>query len=298
MEKVRPVRASVFEPLEHRVLMDAALAGVPPAPSPEGMAPAQVVVGANDYSPVPPASGTEAQAQQAMETFDVSPALFVENQGQWSDPSVRYVHDGNCVDVAALDQGIVFQVARTQTAYTDVRRFSASFAGACPVLPTGLARSPTVVNYFIGDSSLWRPDVPAYEQLVYKGLYDGIDLYVQGLVSHLKYEFHVAPGADWSPISIRYDGIAGLSLADDGALVVDLGEGWGTLRDDRPYIYQVIDGQRVGVAGSFRLLDSRTCAFDVTGPYDPAYELVIDPNLVWSTYLGGSGWDWGYRIAV
>ncbi len=314
--RVCPVRALVFEPLEHRVLMDAALAATPPIPSPEATAPEQVIQ--------IPASGTEAQAQRVTQMLDVSLALFVENQGQWSNPSVRYVHDGNRVDVAALDQGIVFQVARTQMAYTDVLRFSASFAGARPVVPVGLTRSSGAVNYFVGDPSLWRQNVPAYEQLVYEGLYDGVDLYIQGLGSHLKYEFHVAPGADWSQISIRYDGIAGLSLAGDGALVLDLGEGWGTLVDDRPYIYQVIDGQPVTVTGSFRLLDEgwgpptlipalgnpsqtrsiafgdlgRTCAFDVTGPYDPTRELVIDPNLVWSTYLGGSGGDWAYDVAL
>jgi hypothetical protein len=289
--KARPVRAPVFEPLEHRLLMDAALTGSAlPAPLLEAAGPEAVIQ--------LPASGAGTQAQPATELLDVSPALFVENQGQWSDPAVRYVHDGNRVDVAATGTGIVFQVAGTQATDTQALRFSASFVGARPVLPAGSERSPTVVNYFVGDPSLWRQNVPAYEQVVYEGLYEGVDLYVQGLGSHLKYEFHVAPGADWSQISIRYDGIAGLSLAADGSSVLDLGEGWGTLVDDRPYLYQVIDGQRVGVAGSFRLLDSRTCAFDVTGPYDPARELVIDPNLVWSTYLGGSGGDWAYGVAL
>ncbi len=289
-EQVRPSRAPVFEPLEHRLLMDAALTGMPSIPFPEATAPEQVIQ--------VPESPIGAPAQHATELFDVSPALFVENQGQWSDSSVRYVHDGNRVDVAATGQGIVFQVARTQTADAEVLRFSASFVGAHEVLPVGSERSPSAVNYFVGGPSLWRQNVPAYEQVVYESLYDGVDLYVQGLGSHLKYEFHVAPGADWSQISLRYDGIAGLSLAGDGALVLDLGGDWGRLVDDRPYIYQEIDGQRVAIAGSFRLLDSRTCAFDITGPYDPARELVIDPNLVWSTYLGGSGGDWAYGVAL
>ena len=37
-----------------------------------------------------------AAHEQAHELFSVSPALFVENQGQWADPSVRFVHQGSC----------------------------------------------------------------------------------------------------------------------------------------------------------------------------------------------------------
>ncbi len=264
----------------------------------------------------------ETHARDATKLFDTSPALFVENQGQWSDPSIRYVHDGNRVDVAVTGQGMVFQVERSRPAPedggqrtedrgqnampswalppagTDVLRFGASFVGARQVLPVGLERSSSEFNYFVGGPSLWRQDVPAYERVVYEGLYDGIDLLVQGLGSHLKYEFHVAPGADWSQIAIRYDGIGGLSLTGDGTLALDLGGDWGTLVDDHPYIYQVIDGQRVSVAGGFRLLDNHTYAFDLTGSYDPTRALVIDPNVVWSTYLGGSGADWGYDVAV
>jgi hypothetical protein len=44
-------------------------------------------------------------AQQALELFSVSAALFAENQGQWADPSVRYVHHGNGVNMAMTDAG-------------------------------------------------------------------------------------------------------------------------------------------------------------------------------------------------
>jgi hypothetical protein len=91
-------------------------------------------------------SGTAAQ--QGMELFSVSPALFVENQGQWADPSVRYIHQGNGVNVAMTDAGPVFQVLRDDPANpqgpsdppadridpeghnTQILQFSASFVGA------------------------------------------------------------------------------------------------------------------------------------------------------------------------
>ena len=36
-----------------------------------------------------------ALGQQAIQLFDASPALFVENLGQWSDPAVRYAFQGS-----------------------------------------------------------------------------------------------------------------------------------------------------------------------------------------------------------
>ena len=35
------------------------------------------------------------QPEQAMELFSTSPALFVQNQGQWPGAGVRYVHNGS-----------------------------------------------------------------------------------------------------------------------------------------------------------------------------------------------------------
>jgi hypothetical protein len=266
----------------------------------------------------------EPQGQQAIELFSVSPALFVENQGQWSDTGVRYVHDGDGVDVAMLDGGISFLITKTMSADegdgadlslggagslpTDVStlqadniealQFSASFIGANQVQPQGLELSESVSNYFVGDQTYWREAVPSYRTVAYEGLYEGIDLHIQGLRSHLKYEFHVAPGVDYHQIAVHYEGIEGLSLAEDGSLEVDLGGEWGVICDEAPYIYQEIDGQRVEVAGRFILLNGRTYSFAITGHYDPARELIIDPDLLWATYLGGSDFDYGFGIAV
>ena len=175
---------------------------------------------------------------------------------------------------------------------TQMRQFSVSFPGANIVTPIGLEQSPAQFNYCLGEQSRWRSEVPSYERVAYCDLYDGIDLHAWGLSSHLKYEFHVAPGADYRQIRIQYDdSIAGLSLNDAGELVVDLGDGWGQLRDNAPLVYQEINGERVPVAGRFVLLSDRMYTFEITSEYDSAEALIIDPELVWSTYFGGSDYD-------
>jgi hypothetical protein len=252
-----------------------------------------------------PTGAPQAQERQIIELFNISPALFVENKGQWSDPSIRYVHDGNGVDVAMTDSGVLFDVARSEPGTESDRdssvrllQFSALFVGANQVRPVGLERSESLFNYYIGDQADWREGVPSYRIVAYNGLYDGIDLRTWGLRSHLKYEFHVAPGADYHQIAVHYEGIEGLSIGEDGSLEIDLGAGWGVIRDDAPYIYQEIDGRKVEVSGRFVLMDSHTYSFEVTGTIDLEHELVIDPDLAWSTYLGGNGDDRGRGIAV
>jgi hypothetical protein len=300
LSPVRPAGAPSFEPLEPRVLLDADLPDIQPlltcgVPSPEQAVyvdldrqddSTQTALSSAFSIDVTPPTG--AEGQQAVELFGISPALFVENQGQWSDSSIRYVHDGNGIDVAMTDTAVVFRATDTDL---QMLQFSASFVGANAVRPVGLQRSASLFNYYVGDQTNWRQNVPSYEVVAYEGLYDGIDLRTQGLRSHLKYEFHVAPGADYSRIAVRYEGIEGLSLSEDGSLQVNLGAGRGVIRDDAPYIYQEIDSQRVEVAGRFILLDNQTYSFAITGPVDPDHALVIDPDLAWSTYLGGSAHD-------
>ncbi len=261
-------------------------------------------------------------AQQAIELFHTTPAVFIENQGHWADESVRFVHRGQGANIAHTDSGPVFELFRevasneddgeapatpaasphgdpgAEPAELERLRFSATFDGANAVTPVGLAEAQTRFNFLLGDPSAWRENVPSYEIVAYEGLYDGIDLHTWGRRDHLKYEFHVAPGADFSQIRVSYSGIDALTIDEAGALHVRLPGDWGEVVDDAPYIYQVVGGEQVEVPGAYRLVDGNTYAFEITGDYDPARQLVIDPEVDWSSYLGGSSNDYGYGIAT
>ena len=56
------------------------------------------------------AVGVVGTTEQAVELLDLSPALFVENQGQWADDSIRYALFGNGANVLHTDTGLVFQL--------------------------------------------------------------------------------------------------------------------------------------------------------------------------------------------
>ena len=160
----------------------------------------------------------------------------------------------------------------------------------------GLDQLPGQRNYFIGnDPAKWHTDVPTFRAVSYQEIYPGISLTYYGNQQQLEYDFVIAPGAD--PRLIRMAFASGsrprISAAGDLVLQTSVGE----IRQRKPIIYQEIDGQRQLVAGNFVLLGRQQAGFEV-GPYDRSKSLVIDPTLVYSTYLGGAGDDLGSSIAV
>src|SRR5204862_226070 len=58
-----------------------------------------------------------------------------------------------------------------------------------------------------------------------------------------------------------------------------------------------IGGVRTKIEGRYVLKDAHRVGFQVAA-YDQSRPLVIDPTLVYATYLGGSGGDMGHGIAV
>ena len=69
-------------------------------------------------------------------------------------------------------------------------------------MPVGADRAETVFNYHLGEQSAWVDGVATYKTVVYNGLYDGIDLHTFSRHGQMKYEFHVAPGGDYSRIEL------------------------------------------------------------------------------------------------
>ncbi len=160
----------------------------------------------------------------------------------------------------------------------------------------GIDRLPGGSNYFIGnDPKKWRTNVAQYARVQYKDVYPGVDLVYHGNQRRLEYDFVVAPGADPTVIKLDFQGVREMRLDASGDLVLRLAGG--EVRQPRPVVYQEVAGARQTVAGSFLIKGHREVGFDVAA-YDVSKPLVIDPELVYSTYLGGGKDDIGVDIAV
>jgi hypothetical protein len=177
---------------------------------------------------------------------------------------------------------------------------------------SGQDELPGKSNYFIGnDPKKWHTNVPNYAEVKYASVYPGVDLIYYGNQGQLEYDFVVQPGSDSSRIMLDV-GVepmvaaarprsAILNIARNGDLVVNADGGEVILQ--KPTIYQSRgnDGRRTAdrqvIEGRYVLVGTHQVGFQVA-PYDHSKPLVIDPTLVYSTYLGGNSWQTANGIAV
>ncbi len=234
---------------------------------------------------------------------------FTENQGQYGVNTVFKAHSGpanlyfcrdevvyllgrykNEPDKSQSFANMPFKHAMPKSEIETIY-FRTKFIDANPnVEIVGFDRLSYKSNFFKGnDQSLWHTDVPSYGSIVYRNIYQGIDLKYTGRGSSAKYQFELMPGADPGLIKIAYDGIDLLSLNSNGDLQIQTS--FGTVMEKAPVIYQEINGTRNSIAGRFDLIAPGILGFKIDGIYDSSFPLVIDPELIYSTYFGGSGTD-------
>ena len=148
---------------------------------------------------------------------------------------------------------------------------------------------PGVANYLMGSTSTkWPTNLPTYAKTRSRNVYPGIDLVYYGTQGQLEYDFVLAPQADPSNIRLKFAGATPLVDAS-GDLVLSLAtnDRPNDIRFHKPVLYQLIEGLQKPVNGKFIVAANREVSFRVSR-YDRTRELVIDPTLVYSSFLGGS----------
>lgn len=161
----------------------------------------------------------------------------------------------------------------------------------------GIDKQDCQSHYFVGnDSRKWLRGVSNYAKVFYENVYPGVDLLFYGNARQLEYDFLVAPGANPQHVRLHFDGAKHLAIDKEGHLQVTL-EDHQFIQMNRPSIYQIIEGKKIDIAGEFLLLAKNEIGFSLAS-YDLNEQLVIDPILTYSTYLGGNGQDEAFGIAV
>lgn len=250
-------------------------------------------VTAHPHQVTRPVVGPTTSGPQQM---DKLPLRFETNLGQ-TDPSVQFLARG---------QGYAFFVTATENILVVESNESSSpaqtvkleFAGAqAPAQILGEEKLPGVKHYLKGSQPAeWQTHVPTYERVRAREVYPGIDVVYYGHRSELEFDLVLQPGAAPSQPQLHFRGAKRLSLNADGELVIALPHG-GELRQPKPVAYQEINGQREAIAAAYVLKNSETVGFQLAA-YDLSQPLVIDPILLYASYLGGTEADRGYRVTV
>jgi uncharacterized repeat protein (TIGR01451 family) len=248
--------------------------------------------------PVSPLSSLSAKAETRVATaYGQLPLAFEQNDGQTAE-EVRFLSRGAGYTLFLTSADAVLALRKTShegsPAETVLRM---KLRGGSPASRVaGRGELPGKTNYLIGrDPEKWRRGVARFERVEYENVYPGVTLVYYGNQRQLEYDFIVSPGADPQRIRLAFDGLQTLGIDDRGDLVLETRTD--PVRLQKPVIYQDIDGRRQQIAGGYRLDDTGDVTFQV-GSYDTTRPLIIDPVLVYSTYLGGTGHDLALDIAV
>lgn len=220
---------------------------------------------------------------------------FEENRGQFAS-AIRFDARTSRYSLSLTDQEARFRFKNQDGSSASVVRMQ--FPGAqMAAAPRGTTRLAGVSHYMKGnDRNHWTLDVPAYSEVVYSEVYRGVDLVFHSADgASPEYDFVVHPGARPEAIRLRFEGQASMQILDDGSL--RLRSAGGDLLHHAPTVYQVWDGRRHAVEARFVQTADQQIAFRL-GAYNHARDLIIDPVISYSTYLGGSGADLAKAIAV
>lgn len=244
--------------------------------------------------------------------------VFTENRGQWGEstlyraeaPGVVLYLCGNEIaykfirkieqpaESAISDSAISLDKFNRRQYGVDMILVRAQFIDANPrpeIIPENHLDYNN--NYFYGgDQSSWRADVPNYSAITYKDIWPGIDLRYHGTSQSLKYDFIVNPGANPAQIRVRYEGVDDLGVSQNGELQAQTQ--FGLVHENIPSIYQDNGNSRREIPGRYTIIEPGVFGFVIDGFHDQSLPLVIDPELRYSTYLGGNSVEDGCAMAV
>ena len=231
--------------------------------------------------------------QQTAEEMKGLPLAFEPNRGQ-TDPQVRFLTRASGMTVLLTDHESMMVLSRRknrpgakdphkapENEQTIVRM---KLAGAkAPRSFEGLEKLESISNYFIGNvPPNWVTNVANYRKVRASGVYKGVDLLYYGDGRKLEYDFVVQPGADPRQIRLAYSGVDSLSTDKEGNLVI--ATRLGSMIQHKPKVYQEIGGKRQEIEAEYSLRGGNV-EFALAN-WDRKHDLVIDPVLEYSSYLG------------
>jgi RHS repeat-associated protein len=243
------------------------------------------------------------------------PVYFEQNVGQ-TDAKVRFLSRGRGYGLFLTPTEAVLALSTREPAPKDMRHLMGprsavrpsarkhsvvrlSFQGTqARSAVEGVEELEGKANYLIGnDPKKWRTDVPLFSKVRCSQIYQGIDVVYYGSQGRLEYDLLLDPKADPAAIRFRTEGADRVTLAKSGDLQLQTATGTVVLR--KPDIYQVGQHGRKRVKGGYVLRAKSEIGIAIAA-YDRTKQLIVDPGLEYSTYLGGSGveYEYGKEIGV
>jgi hypothetical protein len=214
---------------------------------------------------------------------------FEENRGQFPAP----------VLFAARATAYDFFLARDEATIVlrrDERRYALrlKLAGrmSAPWRTRGIQPEPAPVSYFRGARVIGG--VRRFERLHADLVAPGIDWTFYSRGGDVEFDLILHPGANPALVRFVYEGAGGIRVDQGGHLVVDTPLGPFVQRKPRVLQWRP-EGPRE-VEAAYHV--DGIAAVLILAEYDPTRPLVVDPQLTYASYLGGSSADVAYGLAI
>jgi Putative Ig domain len=209
------------------------------------------------------------------------PAAFEPNLGQ-ADPGADFLV--RCRGHLALLCGrdLVLPLPGRAGSGARIVRLALPPSESRPRLVAG-RRLPGVCHYLRGqDRSRWVRHVPRHASVACRSATMGVDVVYRDRDGRLRFDLMLRPGADPRGLRYRITGVDRIHVDSCGDLILEIPDR--ELRITAPVAYQRIDGGKIPVEARWVVRDGSTAAIEV-GRYDASRVLVVDPTLVYSTFL-------------
>lgn len=204
--------------------------------------------------------------------------LFKENKGQLADQNskprqdIQYYGSSDGLSYFFKNTGISYQLYEKGKKEDEIliSRIDMTWVGANANAKITTQNTATATeNFYNTIHSNGVVGVRNFGDLLYDDIYNNIDLHYYYKNGSLKYDFIVAPGANYKNIRIKVEGATSVSQNEDGTISITTPNG------------VLTEGMPVAFQGSKEIKTSWILEKDVLSfqlaDYDPTLPLIIDP---------------------
>ncbi|HQV51865.1 MAG: PKD domain-containing protein [Flavobacteriales bacterium] len=147
---------------------------------------------------------------------------------------------------------------------------------------------PGYENYFLGNEpSKWKHHVPAFSEVIYNNVWEGIDVRYHAVDGNLKYDVLLKANSDPNDVAFYFDGLDGIAVNADGQLIMLTSVG--NVVELKPIAFYS-DGTKEPLKCDFQVRHGML-RFLLEEGYDHDRPITIDPVLIASTLSGAVGSD-------
>lgn len=240
---------------------------------------------------------------------------YIENKGQW-DSQVKFLISSNGLDMWVTETGVVYDqycyienksAERKRNSFNSfVEKTRKGHIVKVDFVGENLSRNKKprfigknkeneIRNYFIGNNpQKHAQNVASYSSFIVENVFENIDAHYYIENNKPRYDFIVQPNGNPMNILMNIVGSEKITLSNQGSLQINTS--LGAIEQKELYAYQQIGSKKQQIKCAFSVNNNGKVSFSI-GEYDKRKPLIIDP-LVFSTYLGGTGDELGYGIAV